>query len=128
MLDECVVTNEKLNILLAEWTDRLKLQEWNITVGIYRESEFYEQGNMGENTFQRECARSTIKILDHCDYPTDTKFLQNMEKTLVHELLHLKFCYFEPEEDTIAHEMWHRAIETLSETLVKAKYEKPKRE
>lgn len=129
MLNECVVSPEKLNILLVEWIDRLRLQEWNIVVDIYREKDFICEDSVGENSFNKSNAKSIIRILDPCDYSENTRFPQNMEKTLVHELLHLKFCYFEPEdENSLEHDMWERTIETLAETLVKTKYEQVKRE
>lgn len=120
-----VYNQEQLYVLLDEWVDRLCLQEWDITVGIYRERDFYHTGSVGENTFNISSAKSTIRIIDPCDYPENTKFPQDMETTLVHELLHLKFAAFEPaDEKSLQHAMWERTLQVIARTLVTMKYEK----
>ena len=119
-----IFNQEQLEVLLDEWIKRLRLQDWDISVGIYRTTDFYNEG-VGENTYNISSAKSTIRIIDPCDYPKNTKFPQDMETSLVHELLHLKFAHFEPNDNTsLQHTMWERTIQTMARTLVEMKYEK----
>lgn len=119
-----IYNQEQLEALLEEWKNRLCLQDWDIAIGIYRATEFYNEG-VGENTYNISSAKATIRIIDPCDYPKNTKFPQDMETTLVHELLHLKFACFEPEENTsLQHAIWERTIQTIARTMVEMKHEK----
>ena len=119
-----IFNQEQLEVLLDEWSKRLRLQDWDISIGIYRATDFYNEG-VGENTYNISSAKSTIRIIDPYDYPKNTQFPQDMETTLVHELLHLKFSYFEPNDHTsLQHAMWERTIQTIARTMVEMKHEK----
>lgn len=49
-------------------------------------------GCNGECEWQLKTKIATIRILDPIDYPENLIIEQDMEKTLVHELLHLHFA------------------------------------
>lgn len=123
MRQECIVPEERLKELCIEWRDRLRLNAWNIECGIYRESGFCNKGCDGENDYDLRNGDSLIRILDPVDYPT-SRFPQDMETTLVHELLHLHFAPFAPEnDDGLDHHIMEHTICILSETLVGLKRE-----
>ena len=119
-----IVNEEKLRELCKEWQERLGLQSWNVKTGIYRERNFCGPERQGENEYNLATGTSLIRILDPVDYP-ESKFKQDMEVTLVHELLHLVFAPFEPDEDSkeLEQKFMERAICQLSGALVKLKRE-----
>jgi hypothetical protein len=121
----CVLTQEELNELCAEWQNTLRLNHWDIYAAITRNSDFSDEGNEGEIDYFLEKGDAAIRILDPIDYPQDTPFRQDMEQTLVHELLHLYFAPFQPnkEKDELKYAYWERAIDDLAKVLVKIKRE-----
>lgn len=64
----------------------------------------------------------TIKILDHIDYDPDTIKPQNMEVTLVHEILHVVYDAVwkstEAEADSLVGQEFEAAIERTAEALM----------
>lgn len=107
--------------LCSEWKNRLRLQQWEVAIRIARQKEFEDKNSQGECHWTLSTALATIKILDPIDYP-DTPFAQDMEKTLVHELLHLKFCDFaKTETGSLEDVMMERAVDHLARALVELK-------
>ena len=126
MRENCIVSEDKLKQLCVEWRDRLRLNAWNIECGIYRERDFYNKECDGENDYDMRNGDSLIRILHPMDYPV-SRFPQDMEITLVHELLHLHFAPFEPEKDDgLDHHIMEHTICILAETLVGLKREREK--
>jgi hypothetical protein len=79
--------------LCEYWQGILRLQDWDVKVVIARGREFVTgEGSQGECTWQLPTKQALIKLIDPIDYPTDTKWPYDPEKTLVHELLHLHFA------------------------------------
>ena len=116
-----IVSQEELKKLCEEWRERLRLQAWDVDAGIYRASEFELENCCGENEWGNRGNKSTIRILDPVDYPK-SNFTQDMEVTLVHELLHLHFEAFEPKDkDTLQYDLMERTIDRLAHTLVELK-------
>ena len=115
------LTADELQVLCKEWQDRLRLNEWDIVVNIYRAREFYNEGCIGENTWELRKAESIIRILDPVDYPENTRFPLDMEQVLVHELLHLLFAPFEPNDKTLQHDFMEQTIDRLAKVLVDMK-------
>ena len=123
MVEKHIVTEGQLKTLCKEWQERLRLQAWDVKTGIYRERNFCGPERQGENEYNLATGTSLIRILDPADYP-ESKFKQDMEVTLVHELLHLVFAPFEPDDDKeLEHKFMERAICQLSGVLVELKRE-----
>ena len=118
-----IISESELKELCADWQERLHLQSWDIKTGIYRERDFYGPGRQGENEYNLATGTSLIRILDPADYPK-SQFKQDMEITLVHELLHLVFAPFEPDEEKkLKYKFMERAICQLAGVLVSLKRE-----
>jgi len=116
---EVILTKEELTVLCWQWQETLRLQEWIIALSVCRARD------MGDSR-QGECAwiiskkEACISILDAIDFPPGHIHAQDMEKTLVHELLHLHFAAFASDEDYIdrAHE---QAIDLIASGLIAQK-------
>ena len=118
-----VFTQKELEDSLAEWQKRLRLDAWDVRIGIYRERSFDGGGRSGEISYSIESGKAVIKLLDPVDYP-DEDFPQDMEVTLVHELLHLKFAAFTPQDDTLEHRLFEQTVESMAHLLFALKREK----
>jgi hypothetical protein len=88
------MTEQELTTLCAEWQKTLRLQDWKILVRICRMRDMPKdtQGCVDWTWAHKE---AVIKIEAPIDYPPECAWEQDMEQTLVHELLHLHF----PEDD-----------------------------
>jgi hypothetical protein len=112
-----ILSPEQLRERCARWQNQLRLNNWRIAVSICRRSSFNDSDAQGEVDFGLSSGKAIIRILDPVDYP-DTPFEQDMEITLVHELLHLCFAPFTPNESTLSHTFMENTIEMLAQTLV----------
>jgi hypothetical protein len=81
-------TNERL----ALWQQRLNLQDWTITIVMARASELKPK-TLGNVHWDLPKKTATIHVLDPADYHLqDKEMLQDMEFTVVHELIHLELA------------------------------------
>lgn len=120
-VEQKLLTIEELEALLCEWQSRLCLTEWDIALKIARRSEFGEEDNQADITYNNLSAQAIIRILDPIDWDNGL-FNQDMEKALVHELLHLMWHDFEPaDEESREHVLWHRRLETIARIMVALK-------
>jgi hypothetical protein len=79
-------TAEKLWV----WQKRLKLEAWNITVAVARASELKPK-TLGNIHWDFDKKTALIHVLDPADYTLPFEaMLQDMEFTVVHELIHLE--------------------------------------
>ena len=119
--EEHLFNLDYLEELLEEWKSILHLEQWDIELRRSRQIDFLEEDNQGEITFNKVECQAIIRILDHIDW-VDTPFKQDMEKTLVHELLHLIYADFEPEDsNSLQYTLWHRSIDSMARVLVSLK-------
>ena len=117
-----IYKNQKqLNKALKKWKKILRLQEWDITAQISRAMHFNLEGVQGENRITLVSKQAMILLLDPIDYPDYSSFPQDMEQTLVHELLHCTMAELEPsDEDSLEYTVWHSTIDTLAKAFVAA--------
>lgn len=109
---------------LAEWQERLGLQEWRISLNdCMSQKEMTDEGVDGCTEWQEvnKCAR--IEIMDPDEYG-DCVIPFDYERILVHELLHLKLCLISETfgEDVLQERVAHQLIDDLARALVDAKY------
>lgn len=116
-----ILTEDELKKLCAFWQNQLKLNNWRIAIGIERKTAFNNSQSTGEIDYVLPLRQAIIKILDPLDYP-NSPFEQDMEISLVHELLHLHFALFEPKsDDSLEFLIMESTIEQLANILVEMK-------
>lgn len=82
------LSTAQLEKLRDYWQQVLRLQDWDIIIKIKRG---YEMGNdCGNVNYQGYSKKAIINLLDPDDYSNED-FAYDIEETLVHELLHLRF-------------------------------------
>ena len=113
-----ILTLEELSVLCLEWQEKLGLSHWHIAVRICRDREMPLPDVQASSDISLQMEYALISMLDPVDYPA-SPFEQNMEVTLVHELLHIPLLYFtDPDEGTIEHTHLEAFIERTARLLV----------
>lgn len=118
--------------LLNEWQERLGLQDWAIVLRYNcKFSDLETQDSVGETLWNITIKNATIRIISKEEYGTDRTLPFDFEKTLVHELLHLKFGIIDSMNSTyeskVVDELRHQLIDDLARALVMAKRGETKR-
>ncbi len=99
---------------LPKWQRILRLQDWNIQIEIKREREMDIANAGGCNNWHIQSRHSTIHILDTADWPTDPEHpVQDMELTLVHELLHLHLAEWRENTKPFGEQAIHAIAQAL---------------
>lgn len=121
---ECILSLDKLKMLCEEWKKVLGLENWQIDVKIKRDYDMTEQGT-GYCNWTIAIQSAFIEMLDHIDwYKVADGFPHDMEKTLVHELLHCRFAMLDSyEKGTADHIMLEQNIDLLANAMVGLKRE-----
>ena len=117
---------------LEYWKEKLRLTDWDIAVFIAPYTDMGRDGNQGDIKFNFISKEGRINLLRHEDWLDTDPFIHNMERVLIHELLHIPFVAFEPkgtddddeDKEPLELQMWHQAINDLSWSLYNTKYEK----
>jgi len=114
---ECILTVKDLKELCEEWKQVLGLENWQVVIKICRDDDINSSGRCDWVLTTRQVS---IKILDNIDWHKIVKgFPQDMEKTLVHELLHCVFAMIDNKEDGSYEEvLLHNNIDLLANALV----------
>lgn len=118
-MEAFILNDEQLQQRLVYWQEKLNLLDWKIEAKIKRANHMRENCAGAVNwTMQKKMA--TIAILDPIDYPDDVMGEQDMENTLVHELLHLHLAPmnddYSENEHYILFEEW--AINSIAGALI----------
>lgn len=110
-----------LHELLRYWTDVLGLQEWNITlITNCSPNDMTLNEVAGETEWSDTLRTAVIRIIDPKDWG-ERVVLFNPEKTLVHELLHLKFSALDESGDPLRDKLTHRLVEDFAKALTIAR-------
>ena len=109
-------TNEELT-LLEKWKRKLCLQEWRIRVKTQLRAEEVTMNDVaGCSEWSESIKTARIEIIDPAYYG-DRIVPFDFEKTLVHEMLHLKFSFWCQNEDDIGDRIMHQMIDDLARAL-----------
>ena len=109
-------TNEEL-AMLERWKRKLCLQEWRIKLLTHlRPEEMTMNDVAGCSEWSESIKTARIEIIDP-DYYGDRIVPFDFEKTLVNELLHLKFSFWCQNEDDIGDRIMHQMIDDLARAL-----------
>lgn len=85
------MTQKQLTSLCREWQAQLRLQDWEVEINLCRVGEISDN-RAGEVTTITAKQTAKINILHPDCYPTTSIEVQDIERTIVHELLHLSFA------------------------------------
>ncbi len=102
---------------LAVWQDRMDLKDWQIRVEVVR-SDRLEPKTLGNIHWDSDLKSATIFVLSPEDYklPHDA-MLNDMELTIVHELVHLELASL-PRSDA-SRRVEEHAVNAISSALLK---------
>ena len=112
---------KKHNALLSEWQNRLGLADWRIKLcPKCKPEEMVMEIVAGCTVWNETLKTARIEIIDPSYYgkrivPFD------FEKTLVHELLHLKTCLVSDNVPELQVRMMHQMIDDLARAFIDAK-------
>ena len=110
--------------LLKEWQNRLGLHDWIIKLSDYCLPENMSAQDVAGDVDWRECSKNAvIEILDPQFYG-DRIIPFDYEKTLVHELMHLKLSLVSDGVADLQARYMHQIIDDLARALVDAKRSK----
>ena len=110
-----IIEEDRLESRLRYWQHVLGLDHWNIVAKIKRRIDMGDE-NQGECNWEFIGRSAIVSLLSPLDW-INSDFEQDMEKTLVHELLHCKF-------DEIGVPEWgdkflHRLLNDMAVALVR---------
>ncbi len=104
-----------LEPLVQKWAAILKLQDWEVLARYARDWDIRERSE-GQATISIRLKTCTIRILDPVDY-CDSSWPQDVERVLVHELIHCHLEFFGKAEG-VADDMREQAVESLTRALI----------
>lgn len=104
-----IATNEEL-ALLEKWKRKLCLQEWRIKLLTHlHPEEMMVRNTTGCTEWSEAIKTARIEIINPACYG-DRIVPFDFEKTLVHELLHLKFSFWCQNEDDVGDRVMHQKL------------------
>ena len=107
--------------LLTEWRKRLGLSDWRIALAPRCKAEDMPiENTTGCSTWEESTKVALIHILDPDEYGDQIEPF-DFERTLVHELLHLKTCLVSDKVDKLQERYMHQMISDLARAFVSAK-------
>jgi hypothetical protein len=124
-IDFIIEDIDELDKLVSFWTPIMQLGDWEISVKFAPLGDMIEGGelSLGDNTYLHIQKQSCIRLLSWdgwIEYKDkfNIPFSYDMEKVLVHELLH---CNYSNTYDGIMNDTLHRCLEETSRALVLVK-------
>lgn len=107
--------------LLKEWQERLGLTDWRISLhGKCKPEEMALENSAGCTEWNETIKTARIEIVDP-KYYGERVVPFDWEKTLVHELLHLKTCLVSDRVEELQVRVMHQMIDDLARAFVSAK-------
>lgn len=90
VVNENLFDLDKAVLLLHWWISWLGLDDWTVTLDVVRQFEMPGgQNQIGNCAYNRKKRIAQVLLLDPVDYDDSLLLPFDMEKTLVHELLHV---------------------------------------
>jgi hypothetical protein len=106
-----------VNERLAIWQQRLSLQDWRISVVMAHQNDLKPK-TLGNIHWESDRKTAVIRVLDASDYKMPFReMLDDMEFTVVHELIHLELSSL-PRSDASRREEEH-AVNQITDALLK---------
>ena len=114
---------DKEELMFLYWRDKLGLNDWTIRFKYnVAHDDMNEPEAVGCVTYEESIKTALIQILNP-DHYGDRIAPFDVEKTIVHELLHIKMCLATIEKDTVQERVMHQLIDDLAKTMVNARRE-----
>lgn len=121
-----ILAQGRIEDLLKEWQERLRLTDWNITV--HDNESFYGMEECrGKVDYSEPSKEAVVHLLDERQFISN-EFDYDKERTLVHELLHVKFCLLDESGNETQDRVLHQLVEELAKAFVDAKRAKTSNE
>lgn len=113
-----LISQRKLNSIKLEWQRKLKLKDWTIKI-TYSSKDLLEQITGIDAVGACECFPEAKVAKIHVYKPTeeDGERTQDIENTVVHELLHCHFEAFQKAEPIVKLQI-EQVIEVLADALL----------
>lgn len=109
--------------IMEEWVERLGLQNWRISLHpCCKPDEMTEENATGCTTWNETIRTARIEIIDPQYYGNNRITPFDWEKTLIHELLHIKTCFITSECEPLQERLGHQLIDDLARAFVDAKH------
>lgn len=114
------LTYQKKLDIFNKWVSILGLDDWEIHYNLECNiSDLVIEDAAGECVYNEVTKSGTIRILSEKEYrKLDSSFEFDFEKTLVHELLHLKFCLLDDTSNPLQGRVLHQLIDEMACALV----------
>ena len=107
---------EYLNSRLPLWQQRLKLQDWNVSIVMAPPIDL-RSGTLGNIRWDAYKKKAVIRVQSAADYHTPYReMVKDMEFTLVHELLHLELSSLPRSEASRSDE--EHAVNRIADALL----------
>jgi len=107
----------RLDGWLREWQRVLRLQDWCLKIEAMREKDMEFQGCHGLCNYSPTLKNATITVRDSIDFRDGAGYPEDVEATIVHELLHLHFSPFYVTKGLV-NTFQEQAIEVIAQSLV----------
>lgn len=114
------MTEQKATELFEKWRKILHLEAWDIRFQwCVRTRDMNIADALGCTSYKHESHQAIIEMLDPVDFENDL-FQYDYEKTLVHELLHLKFADLDDSGEPLRDKLTHQMIDDLARAFMDA--------
>lgn len=110
---EVIYTSDQLQSKCSEWQRKLRLQDWDVQATIERQRNMIGKTVNGQCEYNERLKAAFIRILDPVDY--DDYEPEDMERILVHELVHLWFAPFWDDEKE---HLMEQGVEQIARALI----------
>ena len=112
------VAQFELDTYVAKWQAIMRLEDWDIDVVLARQFQMPDQSDQAYVKMLRSQKKARIYLLDPIDFPAESlSGPQDLEQTIVHELVHVHHAGLEPtESDAVA--IWEQATDAIAWALV----------
>ena len=101
---------------LAVWQERLKLKDWQISIVMARRGDLKPK-TLGATHWDKDKKRASISVLDPVEYNLPFRdILNDLELTVVHELVHLDLALLPRSEASRSNE--EHAVNRIADALL----------
>ena len=115
------MTEQEIYDLCGEWKQRLGLCDWMIAIRPNcKPEDMSEQNVSGSTTYTEVCKAAMMELIDPQYYGERIRPL-DLEKTIVHEMLHLKLALVADHVGEMQERYMHQIIDDLARAFVDAK-------